>query len=386
MGNGLRYRIHTAFARSNLKPRREPYWHRISSGLFVGFRKLPVGEGTWIARYRAPFGRQQYRALGELPGLDDAIAIAMVWGQSKKAEMSPAKPGVATVESVCKTYVARLRVRRGEDSSRDAQGRFERRVFGTPFGAMVFADLRSHHVRDWRDDQVIEDDDAEVVRRSKDSVNRNLTSLKAAFNEALRDQLVETDAAWRAVEKFPGVGQRRSAFLAPEDRRRLLASCPRDLAILVRTLLLTLARPGEMANADVGHLDVAQGTLFVTGKTGSRWITLSSAALRLLKAQAKGRGACEPLLTDGDGLRWSKEGWKRRFKDAARSAGLSDDVVLYTLRHVGITEMVAGGVDSHLVAKLAGTSTKMIDQHYGHVQHSKTREHLDAVRILSARA
>ena len=31
--------------------------------------------------------------------------------------------------------------------------------------------------------------------------------------------------------------------------------------------------------------------------------------------------------------------------------------------------MIAGGVDSFLVAKLAATSTAMIDKHYGHLRH-----------------
>lgn len=65
-----------------------------------------------------------------------------------------------------------------------------------------------------------------------------------------------------------------------------------------------------------------------------------------------------------------------------RAAKLPDDVVFYTLRHTGISEMIAGGVDTFVVAALAGTSTAMIDQHYGHLRHDQTRARLDAVSMV----
>lgn len=46
------------------------------------------------------------------------------------------------------------------------------------------------------------------------------------------------------------------------------------------------------------------------------------------------------------------------------------------------SKMIAGGMDSFLVARLAGTSTAMINQHYGHLRHDKTREELDAVKLM----
>ncbi|MDG5751966.1 hypothetical protein P8R33_12685 [Qipengyuania sp. XHP0211] len=37
--------------RERLKPRRDPYWQRLSTGSFLGFRRSkPHGDGTWIAR------------------------------------------------------------------------------------------------------------------------------------------------------------------------------------------------------------------------------------------------------------------------------------------------------------------------------------------------
>ena len=57
-------------------------------------------------------------------------------------------------------------------------------------------------------------------------------------------------------------------------------------------------------------------------------------------------------------------------------------VVMYSLRHKAISEMIANGIDSFEVARMAGTSTEMIDKHYGHLRHDRMRAKLDAIGIL----
>jgi len=120
----------------------------------------------------------------------------------------------------------------------------------------------------------------------------------------------------------------------------------------------------------------------LSGKTGPRVVTLSTLALKFFKAQSVSKLPAAPLLTDAYGTRWNKDSWKKRFKDAVRAAKLPDDVVLYAVRHTAISELIAGGMDSFLVAKLAGTSTMMIDKHYGHLRHEQTRARLDAVVLM----
>lgn len=64
------------------------------------------------------------------------------------------------------------------------------------------------------------------------------------------------------------------------------------------------------------------------------------------------------------------------------ASGLSDKTVIYSLRHCAITELIAGGMDSHLVAKIAGSSTAMIDANYGHLRVDKTRAMMDRTSML----
>lgn len=365
--------------RDKLAPRREPYWHRVEAGLFVGYRRPETGTGTWIARRRADNGKQQYRALGTLDSLDEAVKATKEWGTGVEGGASHR---AVTVEQACRAYVAHQTTHKSKSSASDAAGRFSRLVYGKPLGALNLDKLRTTQVKAWLDDMLDDEGDEDDLRRSKDSANRNLNALKAALNLALRDRLVASDAGWKTVAPYPKAGKRRERFLDLTERTALLSQCPADLRALVTALLLTGARPGEIANANTGDLDTSQGTMRLSGKTGPRVVTLSTQALEFLKAQSASKLPTAPLMSDSFGNRWNKDSWKKRFKDAVRAAKLPDDVVLYTVRHTAISELIAGGMDSFLVAKLAGTSTAMIDKHYGHLRHEQTRAKLDAVAMF----
>lgn len=367
-------------ARRLLKSRREPYWHCIRVGLYVGFRRTVEGDGTWIARQLQP-GTKKYlhRSLGPMAEFNDAVNEARSWADGVDAGGSHK---AVTVEAVCRAYVKHQKNRVSKASSLDAEGRFERLVYGTTLGAAPIDKLRTTQIDTWLNDQLDNDGDEEALRKSKDSANRNLTTLKAALNLALRQRVVAIDAGWKTVTRFPNAGRRREQFLTVKDRAALVEKSPPELAALITGMVLTAVRPGELAAANAGDLDQAQGTLTLSGKTGRRTVTLSTTALEFFKEEAKDKLPTAPLLTDSFGNRWNKDSWKKVFKEAVKAAKLPANTVLYTLRHVAISEMIAGGVDTFLVAKLAGTSTQMIDRHYGHLRHEQTRARLDAVAMM----
>ena len=55
-------RIDRVEGREALKARREPYWHRLEAGCYLGFRRGSKG-GTWIARHRTEDGKHEYLSL-----------------------------------------------------------------------------------------------------------------------------------------------------------------------------------------------------------------------------------------------------------------------------------------------------------------------------------
>ncbi|RYU59338.1 hypothetical protein EWI61_09010 [Methylolobus aquaticus] len=254
-------KIDTKSARSALPPRREPYWARIDTGAFLGYRSLPEGEGTWIARWRDPdTGKQNYRALGTLADYTEAKKEAETWFRELAGG---AKPEAATVETACRLYVADRLAVKGKQTAADAEGRFTRLVYGTKFGALPLFKLQPVQLKRWLQDQIAsaDEDDLDEIRKAKDSANRNLSTLKAALNLAHRDRLVSSDSGWSTVTGFEKVGKRRERFLNAADRNALLDACPADLALLVEALLLTACRPGEIAAATVADFDRNTGAL-----------------------------------------------------------------------------------------------------------------------------
>lgn len=376
------HNIEKAGDRSKLEPRREPYWDRIEAGCFLGYRKLEDGTGTWIARWRNEEGAQKYHAIGSTPsvGYDAAVKAARQWF----AQCKGGSTEVITVEEACRRYVIDRRTEKGEGTAKDAEGRFNRLVYGTKFGKIKLPSLRTAHIADWRNAQVAQDDDAEddpdAKRRAKDSANRNLATLKAALNLAYRMGLASSTEQWDRVQSYQEVAKRRDVSLSMLDRKKLITAASPDLKVFLNAMLLTACRPGELAGCVVGDLDSA-GLLAVSGKTGRRTIPISPKALALLKSAAGDRDLDEPLLTRS-GVAWTRFEWRDAFQEARRAAGLAESVVMYSLRHVAISEMLVAGIDPMTVSKIAGTSIAMISSNYGHLIKERVVEQLARVKAI----
>ena len=294
-------KIDSKQARDKLEPRREPYWHKIKTGLHVGYRRPESGDGTWIAR-RTEGTQKTYQALGQFfdtdkpkrSAFDSASAAARIWAGQADAGV---EVHGTIIEGACRAYVDRQRSEKGNANADDAEGRFRRLVYDRAFGQIRLDKLTTVKVRAWRDAQLPKDSDDETVRRAKDSINRNLATIKAALNMALAGRLVSTDAGWKSVTKFEKVGRRRELFLSREQRSELLAACPAGLRELIQGLMLTALRPGELAAANVDDFDKRHGTLNIRkSKTEARIVPLSTAAVSFFKDLTRERIGAHPLV------------------------------------------------------------------------------------------
>ena len=371
--------IQSKTGRKKLQPRREPYWSRIETGFFIGYRKLDTGEGTWIARRRIENGRQKYQALGTFEHFDHAVKEAQNW--AKRIDQG-VRNFAGTVEAACEAYVIYVEQKKGKEAARDPEGRFSRLVYDTSFGRIQLEKLNPASVRDWLGAQIPIRGNADEIRKAKASANRNLNTLKAALNLAVKDRLVSSDAGWKSVSRFGGTSKGRVGFLSRDERLRLLENASDTLKPLITGLLLTMARPGELARAKVSDFDPKAGTLRLNGKTGERTIPLSSQALEFFTRHSQSKLPSAPLIISDSGGHWNKDAWKRPFRAAANASGLPSEIVMYSLRHAAISEAMTSGIGAFTVAKIAGTSTKMIDDNYGHLQHEITKSLLDGMRVL----
>lgn len=100
---------------------------------------------------------------------------------------------------------------------------------------------------------------------------------------------------------------------------------------------------------------------------------------RLCKAQSRNKLPTALMFTRSDGKPWHRDNWQKPFKEAVERAGLGDGIVLYTLRHSSISEMIAAGMNAFTVATLTGTSVDMIQKHYGHLFADQVKAALNAL-------
>jgi integrase len=372
--------INTVDSRSKLKPRRAPYWHKLSTGRHLGYRKMIAGgDGTWLAQaYDDDSKTQRRHSLGsfdELPPnkrFDAASSAARAWFDhlSMGGEDKP-----ITVHAACEEYVKHLRAERTATAD-DAEARFKRWVYTNKIAKIQLHKLTEKHVTEWRKSltQALVKIDPHANQpklrvRASSTVNRDMTTFRAALNYARRNRAVTSDMAWRyALTPIKNADGRRESYLDITERRALIQNAPQDLALLLSGLSLVPIRPGALAALTVGSFDSRSSTLTVgKDKTGKdRKIKLPTSTAAFFNERKVDRQSDAPLFARADGIAWNKDSWKKPLKVAAEAAKLTNSVTAYTLRHSVITDLVTGGLDLLTVAQLSGTSVIMIERHYGH--------------------
>lgn len=375
-------RIDTVASRDKLKPRRGPYWHRLTKGCYVGYRKMTAGgHGSWLARARAEDAsvQQLYNPLGEFLELPDhlrfdaAAKAAQAWfdhlGRGGTAR-------AATVSDACTRYVRHLKATKSERAARDAEARFKNYVLNhAKLAATELPKLTPAQLEAWRRalrELPTRSGGRRGERRSDSTLNRDMTCFRAALNLAYLDGLLTTDFAWRSkLRPIKNADQRRELYLDRKQRLKFIETAPADLAAFLRGLCQLPLRPGALAKLKAGDYDRRLKVLKIgQDKSGKdRRIKLPDVTAEFFDTAAKDKLPTAPLLSRADGKAWSKDAWKWPIKATVEAANLPDGTTAYTLRHSVISDLVHDGLDLLTVAQISGTSVAMIERHYGHLRN-----------------
>jgi integrase len=382
--------LHTVESRDKLRPRasKEPYWQKLSSGRYLGFRPSSGGRlGTWLARFNdVDTGKKPCRTLGDFGTVPASKRFDMAKREAE-AWFDHLSGGGATesisVRQACERYA---------DGNTEASGRFARTVYGDPIARVLVSKLTRTHVQNWR--KRLEESPALVAKnpkgkpiyrtRSPATVNRDMVPLRAALNLALDHGDALNDQAWRvALRPTKKADGRRNIYLDKAQRRALLEYLPDDVRAFARGLCLLPLRPGALAALVAGDFDARRSELVIgRDKAGEgRAILVEGETLTMLKAQARHKLPAAPLFARADGVAWKAYMWKDAIKAAAKKAKLPADVVAYTLRHSTITDLVQAGLDLLTVAQVSGTSVAMIEKHYGHLQRNRAAQALAGLAL-----
>jgi len=381
-------RLETPTARAKLKVQDRPHYRAIAPGIALGYRRSTAG-GRWCVRWYV--GEQAYR-LATLEGVADDHQVAdgtlvLNYRQAQDAARRHVEralhaggaTGRYSVADAVADYVAFLRAER--KTADDAEKRLAKHVLPL-IGTKRVADLQQADVERVKRNMVRQDaEDPDVERRSRDSANRVLSSLKAALNRCFRDPAkgIVTDAAWRKVEPFRAVGRARQVHLDPAEARRLVNACRGRFRELVTAGLLTGARYGELVALRARDFRSDLRTLTVRdGKTGARDVVLTPEGVRFFDGRAAGRHSDDVLLTRDDGAPWGKNHHSRPMKEAVARAKLPAGTVFYSLRHSYASQALLAGMNMQLLAENLGTSVRMVELHYGKFLAASRRKLIEA--------
>ena len=371
-------RIDTKSGRTALSPRREPYWHKISSGRYIGARRSANGPCTWIARFQVD-RKKYYESLGDDQSydFDNAVKKANAWFEKLTQATNEGAEPTYTVQKAIDDYVENVRANKGQKAANLVPGRLTNHL-SARVRAKPITDLTTREITQWLHKQVRTEADCEKlgitdpeqikdkIRASKDSANRRLAVLKACLNLAFRNGIVASDIAWRRVKRFENASAARKLFLTEKQVAALLSKSRGGVRDIIKAGVLTGARRGELFALKARDFDAREGTLRITdGKTGARDVYLSDAAVAFFKAKAKGKLPEVHLLTKDDGTPWPEDDLNRPFKAAVQAAKLPPETTFYSLRHYHISKALLAGVQPQVVAENCGTSLRMIEKHYG---------------------
>jgi len=373
-------RIDTKTGRQSLKPRREPYWMRLSKGFYVGFRRTDTGSETWLTRVWLGSG-YRFCALELAGDFESARKDAEVW---RDRVLGGGNSRCQTVSDACRSYLLSVASSRPK-TAKDAEGRFCRLVFNAQIGSIRLDQLKVSHVRGWLEAQLSSNQTEDNLRKARASANRNLSALKAALNMAYADQQIDKNNAWSIVKPFKGtnVGRGGEAFVERSVRQRYLDEAPYDLSCLMRACLLTGARPGEVAALEARDFNRTLKTLTFrkSKQMRQREVPLSSDAAIFFDQMSRAAIGTGKLLRCADGSSWTKDKWKVSLRKLVEGWGLPV-IRLYDLRHTAISEMLMAGVDSFAVAHYTGTSVRMIENTYGHLSREGLRASISQVAFV----
>lgn len=226
------------------------------------------------------------------------------------------------------------------------------------------------------------------------SVNRYLTAVSSALHSASRifpdlENWTAPQAPWlpdspsrSRLLSQKELGLIFQALLSKRESLEKTASakCRREVYDLLRLMLLTGAREGEILNLRQSQVSWDWKTVRIESKKGGglvRVVPLSESALAILRSRTKYAPRFFPEITPGQ--------LQKALKRAAKISGIAygDKIdggwVAYDLRHVAGTVMESAGIPYSAVSAILGHKRKDQTASYTHAQLDTLRRAVETL-------
>jgi integrase/recombinase XerC len=235
-------------------------------------------------------------------------------------------------------------------------------------------------VLQWRDvdDEHLRAHAARLFRRglAPRSIQRQISAVRTFFRYLLREKHVRRNPV--QTVRAPKAGRRLPQNLDADRMARLLA-IPGDGPLVVRDrAMLELMyssglRLAELTDLDVGDVDLADGTVRVTGKGNKdRVVPVGRYAREALSAWRKARAALagadeKALFVSNRGGRISRRSVQARVDHWAKRQGIGTRVSPHLFRHSFASHLLESSHDLRGVQELLGHANISTTQVYTHL-------------------
>jgi integrase len=348
-----------------------------------GCRVTAAGATAFILNYRRRSdGRERRYTIGSFPAWSVTAAREEA-KQLKRTVDAGGDPVGAQQESRAAPTVADLCARFIEEhvtkQARRTQGDYRsiiRNDVLPALGTMKVAAVEFEHVERLH---------TRISKRAPIRANRMLSMTAKMFALAVKWKL-RTDNPCRGVTR--NREHLRKRYLKPDELIRLTQALAEDpnqqAADILRLLLLTGARKGEMLGATWGQFDLAASTWTKpaagTKQRREHAVPLSAPARQLL-ARLRERDKATPWVFPGRGGGQPREDLKYSWRRICKAAGITG-LRIHDLRHSFASHLVSAGFSLPVIGALLGHSQPVTTHRYAHLLDDPLRAATERVGAI----
>ena len=346
-----------------------------------GVRITAKGAISFVLRYVSD-GRERRMTIGKYPDL--TVKVAREMAGDFRAEVSKGGDPLSdrerrrdspTVANLAVDYMERHATSKASQSAAEDKSMLNQHILPR-LGSVRLAHLTSRDIEKLH----------LSLKNTPYRANRILSLIGKMLRLAVQWKWEDADPSiLGTVKKYPEEKRRR--WLSTDELRALTKALDahpnQQSADIVRLLILTGARRGEVLAAEWSEFDLARGTWTKpshhTKQKRTEHFPLSAAATQLLtELQADANSLYVFPSSTGDVHQGSIKNFWRGIKN---TAGLND-VRIHDLRHTFASHLVSSGHSLEMVGRLLGHTQAHTTHRYAHLADDPLREASDRIGTM----
>jgi integrase len=366
-----------------------------------GVRVTASGAQSFILNYSVrDTGREKRYTIGSFP--DWTTGAARIEARRLKQEVDRGADPLGDIEDAREAPTVSELIARFEkehltkkrDSTADAYKSWLRIHIGPSLGRLKVAEVTVDHVEAMhrRLSQKISNKLGYKGRHRGGAyvANRCLAVTSKMFSMAIRWNM-RSDNPAKGIERNPEIKIKR--YLVGDELARITAALAKhhdkQAANIIRLLLLTGARRGEVLSMRWSDIDLTTGKWVKPGSTTKQTteheVPLSAPARQLLSEIADEQAAKRPKRVLGEFVFPSNGATghiidvKKSWHSICKAARIEKRLRLHDLRHSFASELVSGGASLPLIGALLGHSNPITTSRYAHLKQDPQRAAVERI-------